>query len=296
MNLIEDFKWQFRKGDNALIKIILINVIVFVVMHVIFVFCSLAGKENFYFTYIYSQFELPSPILEFIRKPWTLITFFFAHHHLGILHILFNMIGLYVFGLVVKEFVGSKKLISLYILGGLAAGLFYLLIFNVLTRVANIPPSATVIGSSGAVLSVVVGAATLVPSYSFFLPIIGSIRIMYIAAFYIFVSFLGIVGSNSGGDVAHLGGALMGFIYAKQLRSGRDLGKWIYLLLEDFPGLFKRKSKLKISYKNNGKVSKSTNSAPDQKEIDEILDKISRSGYTSLTKEEQQKLFKASQK
>ncbi len=297
MNLIEDFKWQFRKGDNALIKIILINVFVFVIMHIIYVFCYMSNKTDFYFTYVYSQFELPSPILKFVYKPWTIITYFFAHFHLDIFHIIFNMLGLYWFGTIVKEYVGSKKLINLYVLGGLSAGLFYLFIFNVLIKFANIPPSTTVIGASGAVMSVVVGAATLVPSYNFFLPLIGSIRIIYIAGIYIFISFIGIVGSNSGGDVAHLGGALMGYIYAKQLRNGRDMGKWIIYLLEGFPGLFKRKSNLKVSYKNSGTPSPKTgNSTPDQKEIDDILDKISRSGYESLTKEEKQKLFKASQK
>jgi membrane associated rhomboid family serine protease len=296
MNLIEDFKWQFRKGDNALIKIILINVFVFVTVHVIYVFCYMSNKTDFYFTYIYSQFELPSSIIKFLHKPWTIITYFFAHYHLDIFHIIFNMLGLYWFGTVVKEFVGSKKLISLYVLGGLSAGIFYLFIFNVLVKIANIPPSVTVIGASGAVMSVVVGAATLVPSYNFFLPFIGAIRIIYIAGIYIFISFIGIVGSNSGGDVAHLGGALMGYVYAKQLRNGTDLGKWIIYLLEDFPASFKRKSRLKVSYKNTGSAVKNSSTTPDQKEIDDILDKISRSGYESLTKEEKQKLFKASQK
>lgn len=294
MNLIQDLKAEFQKKDNALTKIILVNVVVFVILGIISVICHLTSN-TIVFDKIYEQFILPTSLSELIYRPWTLITYFFAHSNGDILHILFNMLALYWFGKLINEYIGGRRLLNLYILGGIVSALFYLLIFNGVNKFINIPYSPGLVGASGAVFAVMVGAATLLPTYSFQLLLIGSVRIGYIAAFYIFISFLGTTGSNAGGNIAHLGGALFGYIFIRQLQRGNDLGKPITKISEWVTGLFTRKKELKVTYRKKGN-SPDANYEPDQKEIDAILDKISRSGYESLTKEEKQKLFKASQK
>src|SRR5574339_385143 len=155
------------------------------------------------------------------------------------------------------------------------------------------------VGASAAVYSIVVATATLVPDYTFFLLFLGPVRIKYIAAFYIVLSFLGSVQSNEGGNVAHLGGALIGFVYIKQLQSGVNWGSWITAVIEWCKGLFTAKPKVKVTYRKEGspapkKAAKGSNVS--QAEIDTILDKISDGGYESLTKEEKEKLFNASKK
>jgi len=163
------------------------------------------------------------------------------------------------------------------------------------------------LGASASVYAVVVGAATFMPNYTFFLLLIGPVKIKYIAIFYVFLSFAQTIGDNAGGNLAHLGGALIGFIFITQLRKGNDWGAPVYATLTFFSKLFTRKPKIKVSHKRSASRPASSSSShrstapkkevnPDQKEIDAILDKISEKGYESLTKEEKQKLFNASKK
>ncbi|MCS6823778.1 MAG: rhomboid family intramembrane serine protease [Cytophagaceae bacterium] len=297
MNLIEDLKREFRKKDNAVTKIILINVIVFIFLG-IFMVLSFITKNWHAYEFIDKQFSLPSNIREFIYRPWTLITFFFAHYVgpsiSSLLHIFFNMMMFFWFGKLIAEYIGNRKLINLYILGGMVSGLFYLLIYNVFTLFLVLPPSTSVVGASGAVYAVMVAAATLLPHYTFHLVFIGPVKIAYIAAALIFLSFLGMVGANAGGSIAHLGGAITGYAFIKELQRGNDLGKPLTIFFTWIGNLFAKKPKMKVSYKK--KESIDDDYIPNEEEIDAILDKISRSGYNSLTKEEKQKLFKASQK
>lgn len=292
--LFDDFKNAFRKNDNGLIQLILINVIVFVVLNIIYVISRISGG-TFYF-HVADFLSIPAPIREFIRQPWTLVTYFFTHK--DVFHILFNMLFLYWFGNIIKEYLGNRRLINIYVIGGLAGGIAYLLVFNLIPFYAHQAQGVQMIGASAAVYAIVVAAPTLIPNYTFNLLLIGPVRIIYIAAFYIFVSFINVVGPNAGGNIAHLGGALMGFLYIQQLRRGKDLGKPVSFVLEKVNGLFKKKSKIKVTYTNRTvtKASKANPKKPNQDEIDAILDKISVSGYESLSKEEKQKLFSASQK
>jgi membrane associated rhomboid family serine protease len=294
-SLIDDFKNSFRKRDNGLIKIILLNIIVFLFLGFVSVI-SWMSKSQFYQTYIIVNFEIPAQWLWFLYKPWTLITYFFTHE--DIFHILFNMLGLYWFGRIIDEFLGNRRVINLYILGGLAGGLIYLLFYNTIPYFKELADAfyahtgfpLSMKGASASVFAIVVAAATLAPEYRFNLLFIGPVKIVYIAAIYVVGSWLGIKGDNAGGNLAHLGGALIGFIYIKQLQRGVDLGKPINVISTWFNNL--GKPRLKV-YTNKSKAMKSQIS---QKEVDAILDKISRSGYESLSKEEKEKLFKASQK
>jgi membrane associated rhomboid family serine protease len=249
------------------------------------------------FRAIHNQFVIPPLFADFLLRPWTIITYSFTHDLTGILHILFNMLTLYWFGKLFVEYLGSDKLIALYILGAIAAATFYLVMFNTVPYFKSQSNFPGMVGASGAIYAIMVGAATLLPDYTFLLMFIGPVRIKYIAAVMIFLSYLGTVGQNSGGNLAHLGGALMGFVYVKQLQAGVNWGGWITSVLDWIKNLFKPQSKVKVTYrKTEPKVKVTAQSKASQEEIDAILDKISDRGYESLSKDEKEKLFNASKK
>ena len=186
-SLIQELKYNFQRKDNGLVKIILINVIFFIVVSVIFVF-SKVSKNLILYNFIEENIHLPAHFDNFLKKPWTLITYFFSHA--DIFHILFNMLGLYWFGNLIVEYLGNRRLVNLYILGGLFSGLFFLLLFNFVPFFKETNTSG-LIGASGAVYAVVIGAATLLPDYSFFLIFFGPVKIKYIAWIFVFISFIG---------------------------------------------------------------------------------------------------------
>jgi membrane associated rhomboid family serine protease len=297
--LFEEFKNAFDKPNNGHVQLIIINSVIFIILGVIMVFSTILGFESV-FSAIHTQFQIPARFSEFVTRPWTILTYSFAHDLSGIVHILFNMITLYWFGKLFVEYLGSDKLVALYILGAIAGGTIYLLSYNLIpffiNRTAQYP--VVMVGASASINAIVVAAATLLPDYTFFLLLFGPVRIKYIAAIIVFLSFLGTIGGNAGGNLAHLGGALMGFIYIKQLQAGVDWGGWITSTLDFFKDLFKPKSKVKVTYRKSEPRTKSSSSVSkaSQEEIDAILDKISDHGYEKLTKEEKEKLFNASKK
>lgn len=304
--MLDEFKHAFQRYNNAHVQLIIINVIVFVVLGVLMVISEIGGFQTIYDA-IHQQFTIPARFENFVTRPWTVLTYAFAHA--GFMHILFNMLALYWFGRLFVEYLGSDKLIAVYFLGALAGGIFYLLAYNTIPyfneqseavfTAHGVPIS--MVGASAAVDAIVVAAATLLPDYTFFMMFIGPVRIKYIAAITVFLSFLGVVGDNAGGNIAHLGGALIGFVYIKQLQAGVNWGSWITATLDFVKDLFKPKPKVKITYRKNegsssSKRTPSKASNVSQAELDAILDKISDGGYESLTKEEKEKLFNASKK
>jgi membrane associated rhomboid family serine protease len=296
--VFDEFKNAFQKPNNAHVQLIFINVLVFLVLAVFYVFSTATGFSDI-FKLFHSQLSIPAPFFTFLTKPWTLITYAFVHDLTGIFHILFNMLVFYWFGKIFIEYLGSDKLVALYLLGAIAGGISYLLVYNTIPFYESRIPADGMVGASAAVYAVLVGTAVLLPDYTFFLLFLGPVKIKYIALFYIVLSFLGSVGGNAGGNVAHLGGALMGLIYIKQLQAGVNWGGWITATLDWLRGLFVTESKVKVTYrKTEPKPSRPTAKASKatQDEIDTILDKISDRGYESLSKEEKEKLFNASKK
>jgi len=298
--MFEEFKNAFNRYNNAHIQLIIINVVVFLVMAVITVFSTISKFPEIG-EWLYLQVAIPAPIEAFILKPWTIITYAFMHDLSGTLHILMNMLFLYFFGRLFVEYLGSDKLVSVYVLGALAGGVSYLLVYNLIPYFIEWTPLFGMIGASAAVYAIVVATATLLPDYTFFLLFLGPVRIKYIAAFFVVGSFLSTIQSNAGGNIAHLGGALIGFVYIKQLQAGNNWGGWITVIIDWVKKLFKPRPRVKVTYRNEESSYKKTaakQKAPSisQAEIDAILDKISDGGYESLTKEEKDKLFKASKK
>lgn len=298
--MLDEFKNAFQRPNNAHVQLIFINVVVFLVLAVLYVFSTAAGFSSF-FESIHAQLAIPAPFLSFLVKPWTIITYSFVHDLTGIFHILFNMLAFYWFGKIFIEYLGSDKLIAVYVLGAIAGAVSYLLVYNIIPFYVEKIPLHGMVGASAAVYAVLVATATLLPDYTFFLLFFGPVRIKYIALIYIVISFLGSVGGNAGGNIAHLGGALIGFVYIKQLQVGVNWGGWITITLDWVRGLFSTRSKVKVTYRSaepKAKASKTTTgpNKASQDEIDAILDKISDRGYESLSKEEKEKLFNASKK
>ena len=208
---------------------------------------------------------------------------------MSFMHILWNMLFLYWFGKIINDNIGNNALISLYVLGGIIGGLFYMAIYNIVPYYGERVSDSLMLGASAGVFSVVVGSATLMPNYTFYLLLIGPVRIKYIALFYVLLSFFDVAGTNAGGEIAHLGGAFIGYIYIRQLQNGINIGEGII----NFINFFSEKKENKKKKKEN--IQKETEETT-QDEVDKILDKISESGYSSLTSKEKERLFNASKK
>ena len=285
--IIEDFKNAWNKEKNALVKIILINVVVFVSASFIEIFLTLSGAGDAFKLFI-NKLMLPASFTTFITQPWSLISYFFLH--LGFTHILWNMLFLYWFGKIIQDNIGNNAVISLYVLGGIIGGLSYMALFNIIPYYDNRISESLMLGASAGVFSIVAGSATLLPNYTFYLLFLGPVRIKYIALFYILLSFLDVTGSNAGGEIAHLGGAMIGYLFIRQLQNGVNMGEGIINIINFFN---KEKNK---KTEENYSPTEETKYDISQDEIDKILDKISESGYSSLSKNEKEKLFNASKK
>ncbi|MBX2900601.1 MAG: rhomboid family intramembrane serine protease [Cyclobacteriaceae bacterium] len=269
----------------------------FLALAMVMVFASLSESPEI-FSWVHAQVAIPARLAAFIQKPWTIITYSFVHDLSSIWHILFNMLVFYWFGKLFVEYLGSDKLIALYILGALTGAIFYLVVYNTIPFYQARIPASGMVGASAAVYAVIVATATLLPDYTFFLMFFGAVRIKYLALIGIVISFIATVGLNAGGNVAHLGGALIGYVYIKQLQAGVNWGSWITATLDWFKRLFSASPRVKVTYRKAEPQAKPTDriSKATQEEIDAILDKISDRGYESLSKEEKEKLFNASKK
>lgn len=307
-DIFSDFRNAFRYPNNGLMKLIVINVLVFLIMaflHVVFWLAKVSGITSLIIDWV----AVSPDMMKFITRPWTIITYGFVHNLQDIFHILFNMLALYFMGRLVQDFAGSRRVISIYLLGVIVGALFFFAFHNFIPRLIEEKTLVRLVGASGGVYAIVVAAATLAPDAIVLLFGIFPVRLKYIALVTVFLSFLELASPNTGGNAAHLGGALIGYLFVKQLRRGNDLGKPINKFLEWWASLFEPKPtmkgvyvKEKVSIKvspNKAKQEKAEQSiasgaVPSQEEIDKILDKISENGYESLTKEEKQKLFNAS--
>jgi len=297
----DELRQNFKRPNNALNQLIIINAIVFVGLGLIRVIGAFSGTNELY-AIVDAQFTIPPDLGRFIYRPWTMITYAFSHA--GFFHILLNMLVLYWFGMLISQYLGSAKLVNLYVLGALAGAVVFILAYNLIPFLADRTTSGMV-GASAAVYAVATASATLLPDHRFHLILIGPVKIKYIVAVYIVLSLLNSAGPNAGGNIAHLGGAAIGFLYVRGLQAGTDFGLWIQMTLGFFQNLFKSKPKIKVTYKkskssnqksSSTSSSSSSSSASEQEEIDRILDKISEKGYESLSKDEKQKLFNASKK
>ena len=283
MELISSLKYKYNNLD-VLGQIIVWMVVCFALPFLINTFLFLFNINSFSIIY---YFQVSPSLFELIFKPWSLITYGFFHADLW--HLIGNMIILYFSGRVVLDLFGKDKFIKIFIIGLLCGSFTYLISYNVFPVFQGLKPP--MIGASAGAIAVFVFLASHMPNYTFRL-IIFDVKIFYIALFIIIMDLIQIPVSNAGGHLAHLGGAAWGFYYNNQLKKGNDPGNKIIDFLNYLKGFFKKKSKIRKVYRRDD-FKKPSKEEVDQKKIDLILDKISKSGYDSLTKGEKETLFKA---
>jgi len=293
MGIWDEIKLIFRNGSN-LTRLIYINIAVFVLITIVAAIGFLLNNREIAGKAL-DLFSVPASFNALLARPWTLITYMFTHK--DIWHILFNMLWLYWFGRIFLEYLDERKLVAVYLLGGISGALVYILSFNIFPAFAGVVADSVAIGASASVMAIVIAIATYVPDYTVQLILFGRIKIKYMAlAIFVLTSIMDF-SINSGGKLAHIGGAFFGYFYIINLRHGRDIGKGFNRIIDFFVTIFKPRKKLKVTHKkaaNEYEFNKIK--AEHQKLINNILDKISKGGYESLTKEEKETLFKESQK
>ena len=290
-NILNQLKQEFKQG-TILNKLIYINVGVFLLF-------SILGVFSFMFQFdlypVLNKLYLPAENSKLLNQPWTFITYMFLHN--GFLHLLFNMIWLHFAGKIFSQYLNPKQLLSTYILGGITGGLVFIIAYNYIPALSIYTQNAQALGASAAVLAIVVAIATYTPNYSVRFPFIGIVKLKHIAIFSVALDVLSIPKGNAGGHIAHLGGALFGYLYIKQLQKGNDLSVGFTKWMDSLSNLFKPKSKLKTVHKRPKSDKQfNTEKSAQQKAVDLVLEKISKSGYESLSKEEKATLFSASKK
>ncbi len=293
-DFIDTIKSRFKSG-NVLMKFIFINVGVFIAIQALYVIVTLFRLESLNPL----QFlAVPSQLHTVLIRFWTVFTYMFVH--VGFMHILFNMLWLYWFGNIFLSYFNDRTLGSLYVIGGFAGALLYIIAFNTIPYYLDLGHSV-MIGASASVMAVVMGAAFYRPETTLNLFLFGRIKIIYIALAVFFIDFLSLSsGDNPGGHIAHIGGAIVGYLFAIQYKKGKDFTLPISRFLDRIANLFKKrehKGPHKVVYKRaETDYDYNYRKTQDSKNIDAILDKLKESGYNSLTSEEKRQLFDAGEK
>lgn len=285
----QDIRNSFDYG-NMVTKLLIINVAVFVVTALLSAF-----MPHIYAAYILPYLALPGDFMTLIYRPWTLITHMFVHA--GFWHLAGNLIVLYWFGGIVGDLLGDRKILPLYIMGGLSGAFIYVLSYTFFQGMGSFA-----IGASAATLALTFAAVAIAPDYVVYLILLGPVRIKFIGLFILFMDIIGTQSSsNSGGHLAHLGGTLFGFLFIYWLKQGRDLSEGFNKgidMISFRKRSAQRTSHLKVAHKSDKLRNKSQppQSKPLSTLVDEILDKIKQKGYDSLTDEEKEVLYQASKK
>ena len=281
MNIIQKIQTKFKYA-NIVEKFISINVAIFLLIFILnalgFLFQANSSVANW--------FILPATFDGFISKPWSIITYGFIH--VDFIHILMNLISLYFIGNLFINYFTPKQFISFYIFGTLFGGIIFLLSYNFFPVFANDVSNSFLLGASAGVSAIFIGLATYIPNYQFKIPLIGFVKLWHLAAIWVALDVIQIPAGNAGGRLAHIGGALFGFLYVSQA-SNVKVDIWSKL-----SNLFSIKKKpLRTVYKSKKTTQKKqVNTTYKQQKINVILDKISKSGYDTLSQEEKDFLFK----
>lgn len=306
MSLVNTIKQAFRNG-NMTLRLIYINLAIFIFTALYNLFVPLFFSPGTVFDFSLTHWlGMPAALGELLYKPWTVITYMFVHA--GIWHILFNMLWFYWFAQIFSSYYSDRQQLGLYLFGGLWGASFYVLFYNLFPYFSEAVEYAYLVGASASVIAVVVATAVTAPNYKLNLLLIGPVQLKYIALVSIAIDLFSIRSSNAGGHIAHLGGALAGYLFASNIKSGKDITFWIQSLVDRLSNLFSKKSgkaRMRVKYRRPRTPNHSRpesdqeyrdRRATNHKEVDRILDKIKRGGYDSLSKEEKRTLFEAGSK
>lgn len=284
---------------NALVGLLTINIIFFLLLRFIkVIYFYYQTAEKTFTTQILEYFQMPAQLTHLSERPWTILTYMFSH--LEVMPILGNMLWLWAFGFILQELTGNRKLIPIYIYGGLVGAVVFILANYLIPPLKPQIDNAYLFGGNASVMAVAVATTTLVPNYRFLRNIGGGIPIWVLTLVYILIDFAGIGTHNAAFNLAHLGGALAGFLFIYFLRKDKDASKWMNNLYDWFINLFNPNKKEyspkeKIFYKNEGRVPYKKSANLTQQRVDEILDKINQKGYHFLTDEEKNILKRAAE-
>ena len=293
-SIIGDIKYQFRNG-NMVTRLILVNVGVFVFFGLFYLIGFVSQSTTLYDAVIL-KLEAPASLHHLAQQPWSVFTYMFLHQ--GFFHVLFNMLWFYWFGEIFVLYLGDKKILPLYLMGGLSGALIYMLAYNLLPVFKPSVELSYMLGASASIFAIVFAAATLNPDHEVRLILIGNVKIKYVAVVSLLLDVINIPHGNAGGYIAHVGGALCGYLYITSLRSGFDITSPLNNFFDWVVTLFSRRPNIKVAHKSTGPrtAPHQPRKESDQDRVDEILDKIAHSGYDSLTKEEKDFLFHYSKK
>ena len=292
-NFFIRIKQSFAEG-NILTKLIYINVGIFLLVRLSIVCFQLFEIEPMAF---FSYLQVPSSFVLFFHRPWTLLTYMFLHA--DFLHLLFNMLWLYWFGRMAMEFFNGRQLAGIYISGGVAGALMYMLAYNLFPYFRNREMVAFLMGASASVMAIVFAVSLYRKDYELQLMFIGRIRLLYLAFFAFIIDFLSITSDNAGGHIAHIGGALWGALFAVRLKQGKDLTVYLNRLIDRIANVKKsRQPRMKVAYGGRPETDREyrARKQAETRALDAVLDKLKRSGYESLSSEEKKTLFDASKK
>lgn len=280
MNNLKNLKSKFDSG-TIVEKLIYINIFIFLFTLFINVFQDLFKNDT---NFLIQWFSLDASTDSLFTKPWSLISYGFLHE--GFIHIIFNLIALYFIGNLFIDYFTQKQLFTFYLLGTFFGGLFYLFSQNYFPLFEG--KTTTLIGASAGISTIFIGISTYMPNFELKIRFIGFVKLWYLAAIWVSLDVLGLTGENAGGHFAHLGGSIFGFLYINKVRNRK------FNIFKKLFSIFTPKKKpLKTVYKSTNNTKKNSNTKDfTQKQIDIILDKISKSGYDTLTKEEKEILFK----
>ena len=296
-NILEEIKQSFNKG-NYLTRLIYINAGVFLVVQLLSVVFYLLDISNIWFTYI----ELPAFFHTLMKQPWSIITYMFMHRDL--IHLIFNLLALYWFGKIFIDYFSQKQLVGLYILGGIGGAIFYLIAYNITNTFQYNIFFSYLIGASASVMAIIFALVRYIPDEEINLALIGPVKLKYLGIGMLILDIIGTTSGNAGGSIAHIGGAVTGYLFGHlMINSGKDITQPINKLITWVNDFFKRNKKPKFTiHKNTSKTDEEWNiennnrKRKNNEEIDRILDKIKKTGYANLSDEEKKKLFDLSNK
>lgn len=249
-----------------------------------------------------SYFELPADLSLLLYRPWSLVTYMFLHA--SVMHILWNMLALYVFGRIFLNFYSTRHFVGVYFLGGIIGGIFFILAYNIFPYFQNDIDTTYLVGASAAVLAIVTAAAVRSPNYTVTMLLFGNVRLATLAIITVLLSLLLLASQNAGGNFAHLGGAVAGWLFALMLGKGHDLTSIINSIIDFFSNSWNKiaktsfkRPKMRATHtgvKHSMDHEYNARRKEQEEQINHILEKIKKSGYSSLTDEEKKRLFDAS--
>jgi membrane associated rhomboid family serine protease len=290
-------------GDdgNALVGLVTINIIFFLLLLVIqVVYFFFQSDTSTFYGQVLVYFEMPAQLVTLSERPWTVLTYMFTHTN--VIHILSNMIWLWSFGYILQALTGNRKLIPIYIYGGLAGAFVFIAANYALPPLKPVIQSSWLIGGNAGVMAVAMATTTLAPNYKFFQNLNGGISIWILTLVYVFIDFAGVASMGAAYSLSHLGGAAAGYLFVVLLRKGKDGSIWMLQFYDWMMNVFNPDKKNdgnnireKVFYNSDGRKPFKKTSNITQQRVDEILDKINQKGYHFLTDEEKGILKRAAE-